>query len=610
MTMLDRQIRRTQHRLWTNRFFGYLSFSLCIAAGVFGLVVLIQRLFDLPVPLMWVGVGGGVAALLASTIALSIKREDPAVAAARLDQAAGLKERISSGQYCHDVDDPFAAAVVADAERIGGSLSVRQHIRFEMPKTLAMSAIAMVAAAGMFLITPGLLKPEETKQSEERVVEARQAKIAVKRKLDSLRKMVEDVPVLDDFKDDLNNLDKRSGAALQRPEDVRHEAVKRIDKLADAVKQKRQSAKYDAVSETRKMLRRLKVPKSSDAPTQKLAKALSKGDFKSAKEEINAIKEALATLKTEQDKEMVEKLSKKLEELAKQIEKVAEDKNLAQKLEQAGIKKEDIERLTENLKKKDLDQLKKQLEEKGFSQQQINSIAKQLQKRQKAGSTGKQLAKSLQQGAQCKNPGQMGEAMAGLSQAADQLSSLEALEQEMNQLDSTMSELNSAKNDLDKPCPSCNGTGMAGGKKCGTCGGSGSKPGNSGMGRKMGKGRGGLAPEQQTDVGFKTERTKVHTGKGATIGQFSFSGEQVKGEISSSISEVVTAAEREASDRINRDRVPRQYQGAIKKYFSNVKRSLKEGDAPAPAGSEDTPSKKPDESTTEDAPASENDKPD
>ena len=92
---------------------------------------------------------------------------------------------------------------------------------------------------------------------------------------------------------------------------------------------------------------------------------------------------------------------------------------------------------------------------------------------------------------------------------------------------------------------------------------------------KLGQGRGGRASEEKTDVAFKTERGKVHTGKGAIVGQFLVDGEQVKGEVKSNLSEVVSAAEREASDRINRDRIPRQYHKAVKAYFSNIQRSVK-----------------------------------
>ena len=93
----------------------------------------------------------------------------------------------------------------------------------------------------------------------------------------------------------------------------------------------------------------------------------------------------------------------------------------------------------------------------------------------------------------------------------------------------------------------------------------------------LGQGRGGLAPEAQAAIGFKTERGKVHTGKGAIIGQFLVDGQQVKGEVSTGFAEVISAAERDASDRINRNRVPRQYHKAVKDYFSNVQRSM--GDA-------------------------------
>ena len=102
------------------------------------------------------------------------------------------------------------------------------------------------------------------------------------------------------------------------------------------------------------------------------------------------------------------------------------------------------------------------------------------------------------------------------------------------------------------------------------------------MGR-MGQGRGGQAKMEQTDVAFKTERGKVHTGKGAIVGQFLVDGEQVKGDVKSNLVEVVSAAEREASDRINRDRIPRQYHKAVRTYFSNIQRSMKGSKPQKPA---------------------------
>ncbi len=573
MTQLERQIRTAQRRLWLNRWLDTVCRSMGVAAATYAFVVLVQRLFDAPVPLSWLGLGFGAAVILWSIFRTIVTREGATTAAAVLDEAAGLRERIGSGHYCLEMEDPFARAVVADAERASASITVRKHIRLSVPRPLALTAGAVLVAALMFLITPGLLKRSEAVEVSRQKEELERTQVAVKRKLDSVRRIAEKTPALEDLKDELEALDKQAGGKLGSPADTRHNAIKKIDKLADAVKKKRSGVEYGAVKEMRKMLRGLKAPKDTNAPTQKLANALAQGDFKAAKEEIQALREQLATLKSEQDKLAVARLSKQLTDIAKQLEALAKNEKLATKLTQAGIKKEDVDRLLEHLKKKDIDQLKKQLAEKGLSQRQIDKLAKQLQQRQQAGATANKLAQAIQQGAQAANTGQLGEALAGLSQAGEQLSELEQLEAEMIQLESTLAMLQDAQAGLDKPCNACAGTGMRNGQPCSSCQGAGRGDSGGGMGL-LGQGRGGLAPEQQTSVGFKIERGKVHTGKGAIIGQFLFDGDQVKGEVDESFAEIVSAAQREASDRINRDRIPRQYHKAVKSYFSNVQRSI------------------------------------
>jgi hypothetical protein len=94
------------------------------------------------------------------------------------------------------------------------------------------------------------------------------------------------------------------------------------------------------------------------------------------------------------------------------------------------------------------------------------------------------------------------------------------------------------------------------------------------MGRNPAQGRGGRAEQERAPVAFKTERQKVHTGKGAIVGQLVFEGEQVPGEVTSDLSKTIAASEREASDLIHRDRVPRQYHKAVRSYFSKVNRDL------------------------------------
>ncbi len=588
MTQLERTIKTTQHRLWLNRWLVCASTSLAIAGGVFAAVILIGRLYDLSVPILGTGAALACGGFLASIVWTAISRADAVTAAAALDGAAGLRERLSSAQYCQRADDPFAKAVVADAEQVSSTLSPRQHIRVTIPTTFGLTASTVALAALMFLVPVGLMASDSAHEEEEQVLQAKQTRVAVKKEMDRVKKVLESTPALEDLKDELGDFDKLAGGDLTRPADIRHEAIKKIDKLTDALKQKRQSEKYDAVRDMRKMMRGLKVPKSADTPTQKIAKALSKGDFKTAKEEINQLREQLATLKSKDDEEMAKKLGKQLEELAKQLEKLAQNKELERKLQQAGIKKEDLERMLENLKKKDLDQIRKQLAEKGFTQKQIEKMAKQLKKQAGAGSKAKRLAQAMKKAASGSSLGQMGNSMAGLSMAADQLSELEQLESEMNQMDAAMADLQASKEGLGN-CPACKGTGRRGGKPCGRCNGSGQGQNRGGQGKKMASGRGGLAQEEETPVGFKTQRAKVHTGAGAIIGQFLFDGEQIKGDVSSSFTEVLRAAEHDASDRINRNRVPRQYQKAVKAYFSNVRRSIESAKAGKGEGTGEEP---------------------
>lgn len=568
MPTLERQIRAAQWRLFWNRWFGELCQCLWVAAGLLAVAVLVQRLWNLSIPLISVAGGLGTCAMAASIVRTIARRDGALTAAAALDSAAGLRERLSSGCLCQSDPDPFAQAVVADAERVSEALSVRQHLPFTTPRHLGSFAVTAAVAALCLLLPAGWLASETRANAAADAVRTEQAQADVRRSAAVVRKIAESTPALDALEEDAAELDKHAGAPLQHDE-MRHDAAKKIDNLADAVKERRESSRYQEADETRKTLRGIKSPENAETPAQRLAAALSQGDVKTAKEEIEAVKEQLATLKADSDKEAVDRLSKQLEELAKQIEKSAAEPKVEEALKQAGLDKEDVERMLQSLDKLDLDQIKKALEKMGLDPQKAAQLAKQLQQKQSATSAAKQLAQKLKNAASGARQGQTGDAMESLTLAQDQLSGLEQAQVEAAQLDAALAELQNERGKLgQKPCSNCQGTGRSGHSPCPDCKGSGSLGG-------PGRGSGGRAPAEQTAVGFKTERQKIHTGKGAVIGQTLVDGDQFKGEVSSALVEVVSAGEREASDRMNRDRVPRQYQPAIKAYFTNVQDSLK-----------------------------------
>ena len=579
MSNLTAQVRRTRQRLWMNRWFVLLAWATTASVGVFAIVVFLTRMFGWPTPLGWIALGLLGAGVLLATILATIRPADDVAAAAALDEAAGLKERVSSGLYCRASEDPYARAVVADAERISGSLSVRQHIPLKAPKPLWYAGTAAVAA-GVLLLTPsGWIGQKEAKADvQQRDLIERQS-VQVKKQIDLVKKevkvneAVKDNPALKDLVAGLEQLTKDPAA---NPDAQRHEAIKKIDKAADALRRQQSDGKFDKVGEMKKMLRGLKTEADKDSPTQKLSDALAKGDFKAANEAVKAMQQELAAMKDSPNSEAAKKLQEQLSELSKQLDKAAAGEQLRKQLEQSGVKPQDVQKMMEQAAKGDMSEIAKQLAKQGLNQSQMDSLMKQLQKQAGACSACRNMSQALKQAAGSMQQGQMSDAASGLQSAGDELSAAETLEQEMKQLESTMTSLQEAKDGMN-PCTACNGTGMKNGRPCTGCQGSGTKEGNGGGMGKLGRGRGGLAPEQEANVAFKVERGKAHTGAGKIIGQFLIEGEQVKGEASSELAEILSAEERNATDAINRDRVPRQYQRSVKEYFTRVKGAMGAG---------------------------------
>ena len=237
-----------------------------------------------------------------------------------MDAAAGLRERVSSSLYCENLDDPFAAAVRADAERRAGSLTVRQHLRLRWPDTTGWAVAAVVIAMCVFLVPDGLLRSQQAQATVLQQTQLQQTRVEIKKHIDDVKKMAQTNPALADLQADLEKLDTEMMGKMDRPADLRHEAIKKIDRVADAVREKRKDERFDKVSETKRMLRALQEPNGDKTPVQKLTRDLAAGDFKAANETIKKMKEQLATLKKDSDKEFVAKMQKQLDQLAKQME--------------------------------------------------------------------------------------------------------------------------------------------------------------------------------------------------------------------------------------------------------------------------------------------------
>jgi hypothetical protein len=591
-TAIDAQVRKARRRITINRWFGQLCTTKMIAAGLFAVIVAIVRLYALDWPLGTIAMSLGGLSLIASLIWAVATRTDLPTAATALDKAAGLRERISSGLYCAGADDPFERAVLADAERTARHLTVRTHLRYDFPKRFASMSLVIVVAALALLLPNGLLNSTTT--ADEQQSEAVQRTTAViKKQIRQVKSLAKTNPELAKLSEDLAKIAEGPDGRPDKPGKLRHTAIKKLDAMQDVLKQKRAGDDFRNTKEFKKMLRGLKPPQDKESSVSKLTQALAQGDFKAAREQIKELKSELDALSKTGDAKQTKALQKQLDTLAMKLEKLADNKKLKQQLQQlAGMKKEDIEKMLKNLTPEDIERVKKELESKGLSQTQIQQVAQKMKQQAGAKEMAQKMSEALKQAAAAASHGGGDEAAGGLSDAASQLSAMEMLEQEMSEIDSSIAGLQDMKNQLGNPGSGSQG----GGNKPGSGGeGSGDKPG-PGMGQKPGQGRGGIASEQQTSVSFAKHRQKVNSENGAIIGQYLINGPQVKGQVSPEVQEVITAADRDAADAVDRAQIPRRYHKAIRKYFSDLQGRVKKAQ---PSGGDDDEADEP-KSTDED----------
>lgn len=604
MSHIQRQVISAQRRLWINRWLGQFGWLLVGAIVAWMLAWIAHRLFALNLPMAWAALAGIAGAFVGSVIWLILTRDDAHRAATALDEAAGLKERVSSGLSIAPSDDPFARAVMADAERAVAGILARRCIPLRWARSLSWSG-AMLAAACLLLLVPpmDLLGRNKSKaEARERTAQVRQVQQAVARPVEAMKQILEQNPEL--AQPELKDLE----AALKQPEArdaelLRRTAIKQIDKLADALRDKLDGDRFNALKETRKRLGKLGEPVDPKSEAGKLMDALSRGDFQDAQDALKKMQDELATRAKEGklDPEKTEAMRQQMNQLADQLQKLAEDQQSAREMKNAGLSEKEAQKILQELSKKSPAEMKKlaeelaqRLKDKGVTKEQLESMLKKAQERQKASQQCQKMGKSLQQAGQKMQEGDAQAAQSEMEKAAEQLGELEQLEQALNEMEGQLSELQKQRDELseqesdsqERECGDCQGKGFdQQGKPCGQCQG-------AGRGMNAGRGAGERPRDDSAETDVKNEKAKVKTNKqGRIIGEQYVKGQQLKGKSDAELSDAAAAAELDATDALNKDRVPRRYRGAVQRYFDRLPQDLRadESDAAGAAPKPGTP---------------------
>jgi len=587
---LEHLVRRARRRLWLNRWLALAGWTVTGAAGVFLVAVVVQRVWMLS------EAPGGfytlfAAAALAGACAAAcvwtwVTRESFLTAAAHLDVAAGLKERVSTALYCAagktaPQADPFAQAVVTDAKRASGQVDPRASLPIRWPSSARWAGgmvLAAVLVLGLFpeIDLGGLSGERHAQQQQAEAVQRTEAEVRplLASTYESLAR------TLPEMGTELAEADPLKNARLDSPLEVRRTAMKQVDRLAEQLQRRRDEDAMARVEEFKRMMRRLAGQATKPTEAGRLADALARGDLGSARSTLNEIaKKLAATPQSDQEQEKLEELQAQLRELADKLaELAANDGKIAERLRAEGLSEEEIQKALESIERQDLEALERQLAERGLSDEQVRQLVQQVNCRLGACEGACGLAQGL---------GMLNSE--GLSAADALLSEMESLESRLARMNSALADLEATRARLGSSCTACNGTGKCkGGGVCSACGGTG-----LGVGRGIGLGAGpkreGTPPAQQETFNTVQHRAITPINRSGIIMQRFIDGEQYKGEVTAEFVETALSAERDVTDAIARERIPRVYHGPVRNYFTRFRESLPADATEQPAPEEQGP---------------------
>ncbi|MBN2559674.1 MAG: hypothetical protein JXQ75_01920 [Phycisphaerae bacterium] len=494
MSIVDRQVRKAQHRLWLNRWLRLWGWSLLIVTAAWMIAWIVDRLLlpgSFPRGLSAL-IGLGLS-LIASAVWLILTREPALTAAAVLDEAASLRERVSTGLHVrHKTADPFARAVVVDAERVVSGLSARRFIPIRWTRSLSFSSVVLVAAL-LSLLLPAfdlLNRSEAAAADSERLAKLTAVQSAIANPVSVMRDIEKKHPDLDLGERSANFDDPLKRHRKDDPDALRRETVKKLDRLQDALQQKASADRFKALNETKKRLKQLAGPGDPKSEMNELLQALSGADIEQARQAVEKLQEKLAQRARDGkvDAKTTEQMQKQLKELEKKLQQASEDKQSSRELQNAGLSEAEAKRVLEALAKKDPKQLEKlakdlaqRLKDQGVTKQQMKQMLQKIQQRQKACKQCQKMGQKMGAAAKQLDAGNTQGAQDELGEAGEMLGEMEQIEQALNELEAQMSQLSDARDDLGDDgsdgsgkCKHCNGTGfLEDGSPCPWCKGTG-----------------------------------------------------------------------------------------------------------------------------------------
>lgn len=501
-----------------------------------------------------VAIAAGAAVASAALWALITRPRGVAVARA-VDEAAGLRESLSTAWLHEQATDPWSAAVRTDADRRASAVDVRAALPLAIGKLWRVPPIAAAAVALIWVVLPatspdifGWLEREQQQAQAEQEME--DAQVAIKVAEEIAQKVAEKTgQPLDQFNPDQN-------PEMQTPQALRMAALDKLTQAEQALREEVENGdRAKQLEAMRRELSRMKQP--GPGPASELARELARGDFAAAKQQLEALAQQIDS--GELDEATRQQLAEQLKNMQDQLEQIAQDRSsLEQALQQAGMDQQQAQQLAQQLAQNaNNPQQMQQMMQQAMQQMQNLTPAQKQQLMQQA----QQMAQACQacQGmgekmgqmaAACQNPGQGGAGQA----SSGMLSQMEMMQMEQM---AAQAMLNQTQQQMQK----------MGGMKSFMSGGSGSGP-MAGVGSNHATGD-ETAP---VEIERQAQRTPTQLGEGPIVAERLVYGELVRGESVAQFSSAVQAASTGVAEAIEDNVVPIEWQESLQSYFGRLQK--------------------------------------
>lgn len=511
-----------------------------------------------------IAIAAGAAVASAAIWSLITRPRGVAVARA-IDEAAGLRESLSTAWLYETQTDPWSAAVRTDADRRATGVDVRAALPLTLTKLWKAPPITAVAVAIIWFVLPatspdifGWLEKEEAQAMAEQEME--EAQVAIKVAEEIAQKVAEKTgQPLDQFNPEDN-------PELQTPQALRMAALDKLTQAEQALKD--EVEKGDAAMKLEAMRRELsRMKQPGPGPAENMARELAKGDFKAAQKELDELAQQIDS--GELDEATRQQLAEQLKNMQAQLEQIAKDQSsLEQALQQAGMDQQQAQQLAQQMAQnannpQQMQQAMQNMQnltpaQKQQLMQQAQQMAQACQACQGMGDKMGQMAQAAMQPGQ----GGAGEASAGM------LSQMEMMQMEQMAAQAMLAQTQSQMQSM------CQGGALAAlqGSKTGT-------------GPMAGVGSNHATGDETApvEVDRQAQRTPTHLGQGPIVAERLVYGELVKGESVAQFSSAVQAASTGVAEAIEDNVVPIEWQESLQAYFGRLQKraDVVQGTAPA-----------------------------